>query len=182
VPVEYEKYYDLETYLFAEVGPRFAAQGALNPFDFFCIIIWKANRSKSIIARRLLRGGHTSLDVAVHDLTSGIAAQPDPKHRLLYLLETWGFRLPIASAILTVLYPTEFTVYDVRVCEALGAFHRLSDIADPEKLWLAYLQFIKAVTAAAPSDLSLRDKDRYLWGLSFYNQLQNDLQQGFRRD
>ena len=47
-------YYDLEAYLFGTVGPRFLNDGRLNAFDFFSIVIWKANRAKSKIARRLL--------------------------------------------------------------------------------------------------------------------------------
>ena len=40
----------------------------------------------------------------------------------------WAFRLPTASAILTVLYPDVFTVYDRRVCKVLGAFDQLANI------------------------------------------------------
>ena len=39
------------------------------------------------------------------------------------LIEDWAFRLPMASAILTVLYPDSFTVYDIRVCSELQNHH-----------------------------------------------------------
>ena len=52
--MDFRKYYHLESYLFDEVRPRFLEQGYLTAFDFFCIVIWKANRSKSNIARMLL--------------------------------------------------------------------------------------------------------------------------------
>ena len=44
------KFYNLENYLFEEVSKRFSEHGYLEVFDFFCIVIWKANRSKSKIA------------------------------------------------------------------------------------------------------------------------------------
>jgi hypothetical protein len=80
--MDYRRYYDLESYLFEEVGSRFAQAGVLDAFDFFCIIAWKSNRAKSAVARRLLRHGHGSLDEAVQELTSAIAGQPHAKERM----------------------------------------------------------------------------------------------------
>ena len=52
--LDYLRYYDLETYLFEDVRRRFHAERSLSAFDFFSIVIWKANRAKSKIAHRLL--------------------------------------------------------------------------------------------------------------------------------
>jgi len=49
----YLKYHIIENYLFDEVHKNFHKNGYLNAFDFFCIVIWKANRVKSIIAGNL---------------------------------------------------------------------------------------------------------------------------------
>jgi hypothetical protein len=38
------------------------------------------------------------------------------------------------------------------------------------------------VEEAAPDGLSLRDKDRYLWGQSFSKQLQNDIKKMFNKN
>jgi hypothetical protein len=62
---DYRKLYDLENYLFEEVSRHFSELGYLHAFDFFCIVIWKANRSKSKIAKRLLSRGHPNLESAV---------------------------------------------------------------------------------------------------------------------
>ena len=121
-PPDYLKIYSLEDYLFNEVSPKYQSSRRLSTFDFFCIVIWKANRSKSKVAKRLLAQGYPDLDSAVVDLSAQVARAPDDKGRLKVLIDTWGFRLPMASAILAVLYPEDFTVYDVRVCEALGDF------------------------------------------------------------
>ena len=56
------------------------------------------------------------LNTIVKFLVSTIAKARDDKVRMRILIEDWAFRLPMASSILTVLYPNSYTVYDVRVC------------------------------------------------------------------
>jgi len=175
--VDYRQYYDLEPYLFNTVRPRFAEQGYLDAFDFFCIVIWKANRAKSRIAEKL-RAKEENLEAAVRQLTAELAQQKTAKDRLHYLLKEWGFRLPTASAILTVLYPEEFTVYDWRVGDDMG-FHDLGNLSNFEHLWQRYEAFKSQVEERTPKELSLRDKDRYLVGKSFAEQLKSDIAKGF---
>lgn len=178
---DYVQFYHLESYLFDTVHQRFAHQGYLGAFDFFCIVIWKANRAKTRIARKLL-GARTgkSLDDVVKELTKSIAAQETPEMRMRFLIcGDFGFRLPMASAILTVLYPDDFTVYDYRVCEALNGFRKLNHVTKIDNLWDGYLEFKRAVENNAPEGYSLRDKDRYLWGRSFCDQLQCQVESGF---
>ena len=60
---------DLETYLFDTVSPRFTRESTLNAFDFFRIIIWSANRSKTKVVKQLLaHGDFANLEVAVKAL------------------------------------------------------------------------------------------------------------------
>lgn len=176
--MDHRQYYNLESYLFDTVQPKFAKEGQLSVADFFCIVIWKANRAKSKIAKRLLQK-YGNLETAVQSLTSGISAEETAKGRLRYLMEEGGFRLPMASAILSILYPNDFTIYDVRVCGILGEFYNLDNRVNFENLWHEYQAFKRAVEAAAPSKLNLRDKDRYLWGKSFYEQLMKDVKNEF---
>lgn len=175
------QFYTLELYLFNTVHHRFTQQGYLGAFDFFCIVIWKANRAKTKVAKRLLGNTEKTLDEVVVELTKGIAAQETPKDKMrLLMFGGIRFRLPMASAILTVLYPDEFTVYDYRVCEALGDFRNLPNITNIDKLWERYSAFKSAVVSHSPAGLSLRDRDRYLWGKSFRDQLTTDIAKGFR--
>jgi hypothetical protein len=178
--MDYLKQYDLETYIFETVRNRFEEQAFLNAYDFFCIIIWKANRAKTLIAKRLLNySKFESLDDAVYALTSGISSKDKPEDRLRFLMKEWHFQLPMATAILTALYPIDFTVYDVRVCDELGKFHKLKNIINFENLWSGYLAYKHKVEKVTPKKLSLRDKDRYLWGKSFSEQLKSDIEQRF---
>jgi hypothetical protein len=175
--MDYLDYYDLESYLLNTVRDRFQEQGRLNAFDFFSIVIWKANRAKTHVAKRLLGHGQgfKDLESAVTDLTEGLARQPTSKERFRYLWGDWGFQLPMASAILTILYPDDFTIYDYRVCNALDDFHNLINRSKFDDVWSGYEALCRRVKEATPNGLSLRDKDRYLWGKSAHEQLLADI-------
>lgn len=181
--MDYKQYYNLESYLLDKVQPKFAQKKQLSVDDFFCIIIWKANRSKSKIAKRLINKPplkkDKNLETVIQTLTSGLSQKTNAKDKLYYLMKDWDFRLPIASAILTILYPNEFTVYDTRVCDTLGNFHKLKYRKYSENLWHEYQKFKQEVKKSTPSELNLRDKDRYLWGKSFYEQLKKNIENKF---
>lgn len=123
----------------------------------------------------MLGKGHQELDSAVKALTTELAQQKTDKDRMRVLFEDWKFPLPTASAILTVFYPDEFTVYDTRVCNELKYFYKLKNITSFEKLWEGYKDFRQKIKESEPKKLSLRDKDRYLWGKSFHDQLKDDI-------
>jgi hypothetical protein len=80
----------------------------------------------------------------------------------------WKFRLATATAILTVLYPEEFTIYDERVVEELPQFKQLGHKSFSDAIWQQYRELKRAVEDCTPAELCLRDKDRFLWGKSFY--------------
>ena len=166
---DYRRYYDLESYLFDEVGPKFRELGRLSAFDLFCIVIWRSNHSKSHI-RNLLRGKSEtkSLDAAVEKLVRELRTKESAKDRLRYLMEDWRIRLPMASAILAVLHPEEFTVYDKRVSEVVKASD-LQGMVWSDLLWNKYLEYKKKVEQQGPKNFSLSDKYRWLCGKSFHD-------------
>lgn len=176
------QFYHLEDYLFDVVARRYVEQGHLSAFDFFCITVWKANRAKSKIAKRPLDRGYPTLDDALYDLTSGLPQQQTPKERLRVLMVDGGFLMPMASAILCVLYPDDFTIYDWRVVEQLPDFRDLTSSRDFDKIWASYQAFVAQVRLMTPDDLSLRDGDRYLWGKSFHDGLLSDIQNKFEQE
>jgi hypothetical protein len=179
--IDYRNYYDLEKYLFSEVAHHFERDGYLTAFDFFCIIIWKANRAKSKVAKKLLGFNKGTLDETVKIITNELANEKSTRGKLAILIEKWDFYLPIASAILTVLYPTEFTIYDSRVCDILHQYQELSSATKIDQIWDEYQAYKQSVIDSEPRQLSLRDKDRYLWGKSFYEQLNKDINNSFEK-
>jgi len=182
-PLDYLKFYDLEQYLFTEVSGRFARTRKISPEDFYMIIIWKANRAKTRIRNRLSKH-ENGFAGAVEELVASLEKCTQPMEKIEILMKEWGFRLPMVTAILTVLYPDEFSIYDVRICEQLGEFSELADRHYSESLWEEYQSYLKLVRSSAPRGLSQRDKDRFLSGLSFYESVVRDLQfqEGPERD
>lgn len=165
----------LEPYLFDEVGPHFRNTGQLAPEDFWLTLIWKANRAKNHERRRFEKLGECSFEEAVDRIAVALTEAGSVDERLRILMENWGMKLPTASAVLTVLYPENFTVYDIRVCKQLGQFGEIAKDDFSEGLWDEYRKFVAAVELAAPSHLTLREKDHYLWGLSLRDQVEADL-------
>jgi len=165
---DYRRYYDLESYLFDEVGPNFQKLGRLSAYDFFCIVIWMSNHPKSRIRDILRAKDEKSLDVVVERLTRELSKKKSAKDKLGYLMDEWEFRLPLASAILTVLQPDDFTVYDKRVSKLVNS-PNLQAMVWSDLLWKKYLEYKRKVEQQAPKSFSLRDKHRWLCGKSFHD-------------
>ncbi len=172
----YAKFYWLETEFFPEIHKFFHKEHYLKPEHFFSIIIWKRNASKTIIKRGLLSSG-LSLDVAVRNLTEEIF-KAGKKEKLNILIQRKGFQLAIASALLTVLYPDDFTVYDVRVRGQLNYPDITYTNGNAEKYFNDYLPQVlkKGREITQNPTLSLRDCDRVLWAKSWHEDLQKFLQ------
>lgn len=177
----YLSFYSLDDYLFKDLNKKFQEKGSLDACDFFCIIIWKANRAKSTMAKMLLKK-FNSLEDASRSITSYLSNRNlNDYDRFKYLLET-GFRLPMLSAILTVLYPERFTIYDYRNCShpEMTEFKKLDNgIKDTRSYWSLYQDYIAAVVENTPTWMTLRQKDQYLWGKSFAIQLKKDIECNF---
>lgn len=178
--MDYRKLYNREEYIFDDINNRFRDDKFLSAEDFFFIVIWKSNRAKSTISNLITNGNHDGaiLKDKVKELTSAIYLASSSKDKMNILYD-WGFSLPMASAILTALYPQDFTVYDMRICKMLDAFKNLANkrLFD-DLLWAGYQQYVLRVASSVEENMSLRDKDRYLWGKSFYEELRVDIANG----
>lgn len=166
---DYSKYYDLEKYLFKNISFKFKKDGFLKACDFFCIIIWKANRSKTKVKKKLLKiSSSKDINEICKRLTSDIAKKTSDKDKLKILLNKWHFRLPMATAILTVLYSSNFTIYDIRVRGQLGIDDFAGRKNQIDKYFSEYLPRVKK----EGKGVTLRDKDKYFWGKSFAEDLE----------
>jgi hypothetical protein len=156
-------YYSPETYLFPKLGDVFTTTGQLDPEALYLILDWKASRARTRHLRRLTSIAG-SFVAAAQEIAADLHMAAGPQQQLGILLTKWGFRLPTATAILTVLYPNTFSIYDVRVCHALNKFRGLDTRRWSTEVWEHYQQFIVAVRDEAAAGLTLRDCDRWLWG------------------
>lgn len=115
------------------------------------------------------------------EIAEGIySAEGDEARLALLMNDRWEFRLPTASAILSVLYPGRFSVYDIRACETLekmglGNHKNIGEEKNASATWLAYQRFLNAVRAVGPASACLRSKDYYLWGHSLFDSISKEL-------
>ena len=160
---KYRKYYFLEDYLFNDVSKNFQKHGYLTPEEFFAIVIWKSNRAKTNIRKGIRKSGKT-----VRSITSKVYLAKEPEKKLNILVSISGIGIPLASAILTVCYPKEFTVVDYRACASLKDFGE-EITGNPTSKDSSYFEYLKKCRKLAGKfKLSLRDFDRILWAKDFY--------------
>lgn len=159
--------YSLETYLFEKVSTQFSESGTMSSYDFFAIVIWKSNRAKTKI-----KNGLSAIGKTVDELMRAVGTTPEQVTKVDLLLATPGIGLAMASAILTVCYPQEFTVLDYRAWETL----KLLDIPDlPTRTpgtASEYVGYCRACKVFAQHiGVSLRDLDRVLWAKNWEDDL-----------
>lgn len=88
----------------------------------------------------------------------GLAVQAKTERAAVaVLVGLYGVDVPVASAILTAIYPKRFTIIDFRALQALGTDSSNRSI----DFYLEYLTFCRAL--AVKHGVSLRDLDRALW-------------------
>ena len=159
--------YDLEVYLFDVVSRQFAETGTLSAYDFFAIVAWKSNRSKTKI-----RNGIEAAGRSVAGLTQEVNESPSPVAKLESLLQVRGIGLPIASAILSVCYPQDYTVLDYRAWDTAQKMDLNGLPSHYPRNPGGYLQYCKACSRfARRAGISLRDLDRALWARSWEDDL-----------
>ncbi len=114
------------------------------------IFEWKTKgRGRS----RLLRNSDEELADALH---LAVIAKTE-RAAVAVLVGLQGVQVPVASAILTAIDPTSYTVIDFRALQALG-----SKSADRTvSFYLAYLNECRRL--AESYEVTLRDLDRALW-------------------
>ncbi len=161
----YLKYYWLEKqYLLKEIAVNFKERGHLTAEEFFAIVIWKSNRSKTKVLKGVKKTGKT-----VQQITEEINKEKDRAKKVEILDKIDGIGIPIASAILTVCYPGDFTIVDYRIKRTIKKMG-LSFKGDPSASVPAYLKYLDICRTKITKEqgLSLRDTDRALWGFDFY--------------
>jgi len=160
---KYLKYYFLENYLFNDINKNFQKRGYLTPEEFFAIVIWKSNRAKTNIRRGIEKSKKT-----IRAIMFGVFRAKTPEQKLVILTSIPSIGIPMASAILTVCYPDDFTVADYRACATLKNFGE-EIIGSPTAKISTYFEYLeKCKRLARKYNFSLRDFDRILWAKDFY--------------
>jgi len=159
----YSKYANLEEYLFNSIQKNFEKNHQLTPEEFYTIVIWKANRAKTLIKRELRKS-----NISIKKLSRDLYSQKDPKEKIKLLVDIKGIGYPIASAILSVCYPDEYTIVDYRVKKTMTKLGIKID-GNPSANADAYLDYVmQCKKLANDNKVSLRSIDKYLWGYDFF--------------
>ena len=163
---EYLKYYWLEEYLEKKVRPAFYKNHYLNEEQFFTIIFWKSKRPRKRKRKYLS-------NEKIVELTSNIYKEQSEEGKLKILLNQHGINIAMASAILSVLYPDDFTVYDINVREIIN-YPDISTLSLERKVDRYLNEYVPMVRKQS-NKLSLRDCDRALWAKYWYQDLERFL-------
>lgn len=132
------KYIELygEGYLFNVIGPKAKKRGYLSFDDFYEICMWKSARQK----KRYMENKNT-----IEKISKRAFAEKDERQKMKILfggLE--GVGIPTASALLTVVYPEEYAVIDIRCLEILrDKFKEPLGKSMSVKTWLGYLELMR---------------------------------------
>ena len=112
-----------------------------------------AERAKGRIKKKLQTCAN-GLAAAVKTLTRAIHDAGSDEQRLRILLKDWVIPLPTATAILTVLQPERFTVYDFRARDQLG----ILDFAGRKDQVERYFKEFRPAVAVVCDASTLRDR------------------------
>lgn len=167
---KYIREYELEKQLFNEISNNFKENKTLSDEEFFKIIIWKSNRTKGKILAGIKKSKKN-----IKELMKNVHNAKTLAEKVETLTKIKGIGLPIASAVLSVCYPKEFTILDYRVWGILFEDKKVKSKRVPNTIsgYLDYVNICK--NYAKELKLSLRDFDKAMWGRSFFEDLKRFL-------
>ena len=144
-------HYPGEDHLFSVTGAAVRARGEYTRDELLQVGRWKSARATSSLAKN-------SDELVAAVTRTALAAPTLIKHRVLTILS--GVGVPVASALLTIWKPEEFTVIDVRAISTLRAAGLLQPGADLPP-YVLYLDLCRRL--AMDNGADLRSLDRALW-------------------
>jgi hypothetical protein len=147
---QYASRYAIEGDAEALDAGRSIANGEFSRANLYAIFKWKTN------GRGRVRLDRNTDDEIADILNLAISAKTD-RAKIAVLCGLSGVAVPVASAILTAIDPTKYTIIDFRALEALGT-------VPTERSVGFYLKYLVACrTLAERHGIGLRDLDRALW-------------------
>lgn len=152
-----KKYLDLynqEEYLFNFIGPKIKKRGFINFQEFFKICMWKSVRQKN---------NYRKNEQTIKKITKNAFKESDERKKMEKLCELKGVGIPMASAMLTVVFPDKYAVIDIRCIEMLNKLNQNIKKHISLNVWLEYLKIIRSL--AADNNLTPREIDKILFAM-----------------
>lgn len=146
--------YSLEDHLFSVVGPQIKKRGYMTFDDFYRIAMWKSARQKPNYLQNKNNVESISKDAF------SIQGESEKMDMLCCLK---GVGIPTASAILTIVYPENYAVIDVRCIEMLQELgYSIKKTITPNN-WLKYLDITRKI--AKENNITAREVDKALFAM-----------------
>jgi hypothetical protein len=130
------------------------------------IVRWKSERAVHYLI------GNSSASIR-HALEVAAAPEASTQEAVSALLGLHGVDLPVASAILTAIFPERYTVMDCQVLEALGYPRQDIQFFEDFLAFCNHMVAAGAVAQGAESEMPLRSLDR---ALRQWSEIQHDRQ------
>lgn len=155
--IDFKKYiqlYSLEDHLFNIVGPQIKKRGYMTFDDFYKIAMWKSARQKPKYLQN---------KSSVESISKEAFSLSDESERMENLCSLKGVGIPTASAILTIVYPDNYAVIDVRCIEMLQELGYSIKKTITLNNWLKYLDIVRKI--AKENSITAREVDKALFAM-----------------
>jgi thermostable 8-oxoguanine DNA glycosylase len=151
---KYIRLYDIEYTLFNIIGPAVKKRGYLTFYDFYKICMWKTRRAKN----RYLKNQN-----CVEQIAKLAFLEKDENKKMKILCQFDGVSVPVASAILTIVYPEEYGIIDIRCLEMLNTLGFEISKHPNIKTWLKFIKIMRKL--AKENEITPRKVDMVLFAM-----------------
>ena len=132
-------------------------KGYFTRKEMFNIAHWKSPRKAYLCWLNSKR--------KTRQISKSVFSITDDKQRMELLRKLWGVGVPVASAILTIIYPKKYGVIDFRVWQVLNLYKLVDEKPSGKSLsvnnWLLYVNILRDF--AKKHKVKARDIDRTLF-------------------
>lgn len=153
---KYIEMYDTERFLFSVVGELAKKRRFLLFDEFYRICMWKSARQK----QRYISNKNT-----VEEITKDAFQEKNEEKKIQLLCSMRGVGVPTASALLTVVFPKQYAIIDIRCIEMLRSeeFNYKISKYISVKTWLRYLAIVRDI--AKENNVTPREVDMALFAM-----------------
>lgn len=151
---KYLDLYNIEDYLFRIIGPRIRMRGFIEFDEFYQICMWKSARQKQ---------NYIKNKNIINDISRKAFVEKDESSKIKQLLELKGVGIPMASAILTIVFPDKYAVIDVRCIQMLNKIGIKIRETITLNRWIEYLEIMREL--AHENNLIPRQVDQILFSM-----------------
>lgn len=152
--------YNIEKQLFKK-GQQIRAKGWMSKYEFMSICLWKSRRPKQLYLQ--------NTEGQIKAITSKAFSEDDERAKIEHLIQLKGVETPTASALLSVVYPDEYPIIDIRCVSALKELNYINWTTITSSSWVKYLEIVRGI--AKDYGKTPRDVEK---GLFAYNRIMLD--------